>query len=71
MSQNLSSAAMVIGALRVKINLVHVHCLILFPDGTENLKGRVHRLHVDVTEVGSERSMSTSGQYLQVQHIVQ
>ena len=37
-----------------------------FSDGSENLKGRVHRLHLDVTEVGSERSMSTSGQYLQV-----
>ncbi|KAK3576959.1 hypothetical protein CHS0354_005964 [Potamilus streckersoni] len=38
------------------------------PDGTENPKGKVHRLHLDVTEVGSEKSMSmsTSGQYLQL-----
>ncbi|XP_053396807.1 afadin-like isoform X3 [Mercenaria mercenaria] len=38
----------------------------LNPDGTENLKGKVHRLHLDVTEVGREKSVSTSGQYLQL-----
>ncbi|KAL4233546.1 Mllt4p [Mactra antiquata] len=38
----------------------------LNPDGTENLKGKVHRLHLDVTEVGREKSLSTSGQHLQL-----
>ena len=35
-------------------------------DGTENLKGHIHRLHLDVTEVGREKSASPNGQYLQV-----
>ncbi|XP_052808466.1 afadin-like isoform X2 [Mya arenaria] len=38
----------------------------LNPDGTENLKGHVHRLHLDVTEVGREKSASPNGQYLQL-----
>ncbi|XP_078617983.1 afadin-like isoform X11 [Branchiostoma floridae x Branchiostoma japonicum] len=38
----------------------------LNPDGSEMLKPRLHRLQPNVTEVGSERSSATSGQYLQL-----
>lgn len=40
--------------------------MLSIPDETENLKGRIHRLHLDVTEVGREKSASPNGQYLQV-----
>ncbi len=39
---------------------------ICFPDGSEAYKGRRHRLPLNVTEVGAERGMSVSGQYLQL-----
>ena len=39
------------------------NCII---DGSENLHGKVHRLQMDVTEVGRDRSVSPNGQYLQV-----
>lgn len=40
---------------------------VLFKDGTEpHGPPKKHRLYLNVTEVGSERSSSTGGQYLQV-----
>lgn len=41
--------------------------LFYFKDGTEpHGPPKKHRLYLNVTEVGSERSSSTGGQYLQV-----
>ena len=43
------------------------HGYSLFSDGSEVYKGRHHRLPLRITEVGSDQTMSTSPQYLQVQ----
>lgn len=54
-------------------NLLLIQCtvvllfLIFITDGTEpHGPPKKHRLYLNVTEVGSERSSSTGGQYLQV-----
>ena len=49
--------------------LVPYGVLFVLADGSEPYKAKKHRLQLNVTEVGSERFMSTSGQCLPVRDL--